>query len=546
VTSFVPSRRHRRATALAAAAGLVSLAVVAGTTAGAPASAATLFTATFESGASGWSKSGGTWSVVADGSQVLQQGDTGVDRARQFAGSSSWADYAVQARVKPVAFGTGGVAALGARAATSTKMYRLALTGTDRVELQYMNGSAVTTLAGVSRPVATGTWYTLRIETDGTSVSGWVDGALVGTASDPTLGAGRIALFTGHASARFDDVTVNDGTGTPPTTPPASPTASPTSTPTPGPTPTDPGEVPWSNSPDGFASLPGNGRGPTTGGAGGQTVTVTNLADLTRYVTAVEPYVIRVANAITITPKGTELRVSSNKTIVGVGTAGHIVGGGFFLRAGVSNVIIRNLTIRDTLMPDDDPGDDSYDYDAIQIDTADHIWIDHNRLSRMNDGLLDSRKDTTNITISWNHFDTNNKTFGIGWTDNVTAQMTVHHNWFQNTNSRNPSADNLAHIHLYNNHLQNVTGYGHFIRGFTKAVIENSYFDTVKDPYYVEAGELVQRGNIVVNSSWGSGKVREKGSAFDPRSFYPYTLHPAADVPALLRTHAGPQASIGN
>ncbi|MEZ7125124.1 hypothetical protein ACBR40_07290 [Nonomuraea sp. AD125B] len=37
-------------------------------------------------------------------------------------------------------------------------------------------------------------------------------------------------------------------------------------------------------------------------------------------------------------PKGDEIRVASNKTIVG---------GGFFLN-GVSNVIIRNLTIRDT------------------------------------------------------------------------------------------------------------------------------------------------------------------------------------------------------
>ncbi|MGP4102105.1 pectate lyase family protein [Nonomuraea sp. KM90] len=301
----------------------------------------------------------------------------------------------------------------------------------------------------------------------------------------------------------------------------------------------------WPSTPDGFAALPGNGRGPTTGGAGGQTVTVTNQADLNKYVTAAEPYIIKVAGTINISPKGTELRVGSNKTIVGVGTKGEIVGGGFFLKAGVSNVIIRNLTIRDTRMPDDDPGDDSYDYDAIQIDTANHIWIDHNRLTRMNDGLLDSRKDTTNLTVSWNHFVENNKTFGIGWTDNVTSKITIHHNWFQNTNSRNPSADNIANLHMYNNYLQNITGYGNFVRGKTKAVIENSYYDTVKDPYYVEAGELVQRGNIVVNSTWGSGKVKEKGTAFDPRSFYSYTLDPAADVPGLLRTYAGPQANIG-
>jgi len=299
----------------------------------------------------------------------------------------------------------------------------------------------------------------------------------------------------------------------------------------------DPG-APYGNTPDGFAQG-------TTGGASGQTVTVTNQADLNRYVTASEPYVIRVAGAITISPRGTELRVASNKTIVGVGTGGEIVSGGFFIGTGVSNVIIRNLTIRDTLMPDDDPGDDAYDYDAIQIDTASNIWIDHNRLTRMNDGLLDSRKDATNITVSWNQFLDNNKTFGIGWTDNVTARMTIHHNWFRGTNSRNPSADNLAYLHMYNNYLQNVTGYGNYVRGYTKAVIENSYYDNVRDPYYVEAGELVQRGNITVNSSWRSGRVTSRGSAFNPGSFYSYTLHPASDVPSLVSTYSGPQAAIG-
>jgi pectate lyase len=282
-----------------------------------------------------------------------------------------------------------------------------------------------------------------------------------------------------------------------------------------------------------------------TGGAGGQTVTVTTQAQLNQYVTASAPYVIRVAAAITISPKGTELRVASNKTIIGVGTSGHIVGGGFFLGAGVSNVIIRNLTIRDTRMPDDDPGDDAYDYDAIQMDTANRIWIDHNRLTRMNDGLIDSRKDTTNLTVSWNHLVDHNKTFGIGWTENVTSRITIHHNWFQNTTTRNPSADNIALCHMYNNYLQNNTSYGNYVRGLTKAVIENSYFENVRNPYYVEAGELVNRGNIRVNSPWDSGKVTSKGTAFNPSSHYSYTLHAAADVPALLRQYAGPQASIG-
>ncbi|WP_238413267.1 pectate lyase family protein [Saccharothrix deserti] len=297
--------------------------------------------------------------------------------------------------------------------------------------------------------------------------------------------------------------------------------------------------VPYSGVPDGFAQG-------TTGGAGGQTVTVTTQADLNRYVTASEPYVIRVAGTINISPKGTELRVASNKTIVGVGTSGHIVGGGFILRTGVSNVIIRNLTIRDTRMPDDDPGDDSYDYDAIQMDTANRIWIDHNRLTRMNDGLIDSRKDNNNLTVSWNHITDNNKTFGVGWTENTTARITIHHNWFQDNTTRNPVVDNAAYAHLYNNHLDDISASGTHVTGSTKAVIENTYYDGVRDPYYVSGNaELVQRGEIVRNSSWASGRVKSRGSAFNPSSFYSYTLHPTADVPAMLRQHAGPQSGIG-
>ncbi|MER5650922.1 RICIN domain-containing protein [Streptosporangium sp. NPDC002524] len=310
--------------------------------------------------------------------------------------------------------------------------------------------------------------------------------------------------------------------------------------PTPSPTPT--GRV-WSNNADGFASTSGMGDATTTGGAAGATVTVTTYADLVRYATAAAPYVIRVNGVITVTPYGTELKVASNKTIIGVGTRGHIVNGGFFLGVGVHNVIIRNLTIRDTRMASDDPDDKDFDYDGIQMDTAHHIWIDHNTITRMNDGLIDSRKDTSYLTVSWNVLSENNKSFGIGWTENVTSRMTIHHNWIHHNNQRNPSTDNVAYAHLYNNHLQNITGYGNYARGATKMVIENSYYDTVKDPYYPDAAaQLRQSGSVVVNST---GRRETSGSAFTPSSFYSYTLDPAAQVPALLRTYAGPQADIG-
>ena len=177
------------------------------------------------------------------------------------------------------------------------------------------------------------------------------------------------------------------------------------------------------------------------------------------------------------------------------------------------------------------------------MDTADHIWIDHNTITRMNDGLIDSRKDTSYLTVSWNVLSSNNKAFCIGWTDNVTARMTIHHNWIHDTNQRNPSTDNVAYAHLYNNYLQNIASYGNYARGATRMVLENSYFDKVKDPFYPDAAaQLRQSGSIVVNST---GNQSTRGSAFTPSSFYAYTLDPAADVPALLKQYAGAQANIG-
>ncbi|MEU8656435.1 cellulose-binding protein [Actinoplanes philippinensis] len=190
------------------------------------AEAATLFSADFESGStSGWSKSGGTWSVASDGTSVLQQSDTGSERARQFAGNTSWTNYSVQARVKATAFGSSaGVVALTGRAAGSTRMYRLSLTGANRVQLETMNGSAVTVLGSLAQTISTSTYYTLKLSFSGTTISGSVNGTSVGSATDGTITAGRIGLLTEYAAGRFDDIVVDDGVSTPPSS--ASPTAS--------------------------------------------------------------------------------------------------------------------------------------------------------------------------------------------------------------------------------------------------------------------------------------------------------------------------------
>jgi pectate lyase len=134
-----------------------------------------------------------------------------------------------------------------------------------------------------------------------------------------------------------------------------------------------------------------------------------------------------------------------------------------------------------------------------------------------------------------------NKTFGIGWTTNVTTRATIHHNWLFNNTQRNPSADNLAYAHLYNNYLQNITSYGNYSRGGTKMVIENSYFEKVNNPFYYDTGGLKQTGSVVVSCT---GQQETGGTAFTPSSFYSYTLDKAADVPSVVKAGAGPQADL--
>ncbi|MFG3014927.1 pectinesterase family protein [Streptomyces cinerochromogenes] len=300
---------------------------------------------------------------------------------------------------------------------------------------------------------------------------------------------------------------------------------------------------------DGFASVDALGQNGTYGGRGGEIVTVRTLADLEKYATAEKPYIIVVAAAITMDPVGKEIKVRSDKTIIGSGTSGQIVGGGFFLGQGVHNVIIRNLTIRDAYQGV--WNDKEHDYDGIQMDGAHHVWIDHNDIRHMADGLIDSRKDTTYLTVSWNRLSQENKAFGIGWTENTTADITIHHNWIRETEQRNPSTDNVAHAHLYNNYLQDEPGttitssYGNYARGRTNMLLENSYFQGLNNPVIRDStATLVQRGNLFSGTA-GRNESGGTGAAWDPGSYYGYTPDKAADVPSVVKSGAGPRTSLG-
>lgn len=296
----------------------------------------------------------------------------------------------------------------------------------------------------------------------------------------------------------------------------------------------------WADAPDGFAAVAGYGIATTSGGAGGRVVQARTLQQLRTYATSADPLVIQIRGGIVVEPFGDMVSVGSDKTIVGIGAGAELVGGGLYLKA-THNVIIRNLTIRDSYIPGDWDGKHSdNDNDGIRLDTVNHVWIDHNLIERVGDGGIDTRKDSDDVTFSWNIIGDINKALGVGWTANVVTKMTAHHNWIRNTVQRNWSIDNTAAAHLYNNYLEDIAQYGTMSRNAAKVVVENSVFEHANDPLVVKdpASELVQHGNSFTDTS---GRKDSAGVAFDPAAYYAYQPDPAADVAALVKAYAGPK-----
>lgn len=212
----------------------VVLAAAAGITATAFAGSVSLSDDFEDGNSSGWSKSGGSWAVVADGTKVLRQSDAGSSLARQFAGDGGWTDYTVSAAVKAVSLtGSGASAGIAARAGGAHEFDRLVLVP-GGARLEEVRGSAVAVLGKVSLPSAGSGWHTLRVDVSGGKVAGYVDGVSVGSGAT-ALSSGRAGLVTTLAAASFDDIAVAPSSASSPTaTTSVSPTATASASPSPG------------------------------------------------------------------------------------------------------------------------------------------------------------------------------------------------------------------------------------------------------------------------------------------------------------------------
>jgi pectate lyase len=218
----------------------------------------------------------------------------------------------------------------------------------------------------------------------------------------------------------------------------------------------------------------------------------------------------------------------------------------------VTNVIVRNIKLDAATSPQADSGD------GFHIERAHHVWIDHCEVWDAYDGNMDITHGSNWITVSWTKFRyTDNPAAAdhrfsnlighsenTGDTDRGRLKVTFHHNWWAERVEQRMPRIRFGQIHVFNNYL-NATGNEAAIAAGTEAsvVVENNYFDDVKDPHFFHEGsttaQIVISGNEYVGVSLTTKRDEGQGPAFVPP--YPYQLEPALGIPDAVRAGAGPK-----
>jgi len=284
---------------------------------------------------------------------------------------------------------------------------------------------------------------------------------------------------------------------------------------------------------DGFAAQ----NGGTTGGAGGNTVSVCTEAELNAAVADDTARIVKITCNIRLTAL---VRVGSNKSILGAALNAGISGHGFYIRRK-RNVIIRGLRIAYSVAPDD----------GVGIDETTNVWIDHNEFfSDLNhdkdfyDGLLDMKHAADFITVSWNKFHTHFKANLVGHSDSNESEdrgklrLTYHHNWFLDCNSRLPSI-RFGTAHIYNNVYENVGASGINSRMGAQVLVEGNIFRNTKLPLTTNLDSRDDGYAVERNNDWGG----ETPVITQPCSFtsppYSYTVDDLGNMEAVVKRDAG-------
>lgn len=307
----------------------------------------------------------------------------------------------------------------------------------------------------------------------------------------------------------------------------------------------------FSQSPVGFASM----NGGTTGGASGTTVTATTKADLVSYAGSNQAYVIQISDTIELDLHDMVL-VTSNKTIVGIGTAAMIKAGGLWING--DNVIVRNLSIGDSY--DGDWSGSTNNTDAIRI-TGQNVWIDQCDLFASANALIHLHSSTDNVadfvTISNCRFSNQNHVIVLGESDTETAcrghlNTTIYHCWFDGRNDRGINQDmpkaRFGEVHVFNNYYLDVEEHCISASFESSVIVEKNFFRSSHDPHiYTDLGAGTKDPALSASGNhyeFTTGDKETYGSAFTPS--YAHSSRSREEVPEIAINQSGGENPAGN
>lgn len=302
------------------------------------------------------------------------------------------------------------------------------------------------------------------------------------------------------------------------------------------------------------------------GGLDGKVFHVTTLSNtgsgsLREALTMDEPLWIVFDVEGTIHLDDEEVRCKPFKTIDGRGKRILIQGHG--IRTQTEHVIITDLEFRRTID------------DGIKCRDGHDCWFHHlkmgdNRFPGMElpdgyshikdyaDGIIDITHSASNVTVSWCYFYDHYKGFLVGeswFRDPPTTNVTYHHNWFEDINSRSPllqggTAETPNRFHSFNNVRKNVGGFG----GAAIDVRPNHSMALVENDLFIDSGSIGSNWNQnddrdTVGYAWkirncvrrGGRSIssdRHASDVFTPD--YPYTLE-NANALDYLEHETGPR-----
>ncbi|KAJ6781459.1 hypothetical protein PWT90_05218 [Aphanocladium album] len=179
------------------------------------------------------------------------------------------------------------------------------------------------------------------------------------------------------------------------------------------------------------------------------------------------------------------IRVTSNKSLVGIGNKGIIKGKGLRMANGVQNVIVQNVHITG-LNPQYVWGGD-----AITLDGTDMIWIDHVTTSLIGrQHIVLGNGPSGRVTISnckidgrtsWSATCNGYHYWGLYFTGSNDL-VTFKNNYIYHTSGRSPKVAGNTMLHAVNNFWHDNSGHAFELSGDAKVLVEGSIFQNVADP----------------------------------------------------------------